>query len=159
MIVRNYNVRYLPHIIEKKKLPAVHMVKSTFYRISQYETVDGIKETYGTMDAPLIFTLFVSKSKDIVHCLKLSAINPSLLKRLLHKLTNDATREIELSGTARKTYETTVSKFPTITENAYRTYKLSGLQKVWELDMNIPGFTSTRDHIEGINEKYQVQNK
>ena len=45
-----------------------------------------LTETYGTMDAPLIFTLFVSKSKDIVHCLKLSAINPSLLKRLLEMI-------------------------------------------------------------------------
>jgi len=159
MINRNYNARYLSHIVSKQKVPSVTMVKSTFYQISQYENVDGIKETYGTMDAPLIFTLFVSKSKDIVHCIKLSAINPSLLKRVLHKLTNDATHEIELSGTARKTYETVISKFPTVVDGAYRTYKLSGIDKAFELNMNIPGFTSTRDHIEGINERYQVQNK
>ena len=159
MIVRNYNPRYVSHIVSKKKVPPITMVKSTFYQISQYEDVHGVKETYNTTTAPIIFTLFVSKSKDIVHCVKLSSINPSLLKRLLSKFSNKETHEIELSGTARKTYESVVSKFPAIVDGGYRTYKLSGIDKVFELNMDIPGFTSTRDHIEGINERYQVQNK
>jgi hypothetical protein len=143
----------------EKRVPAVSMVKSKFYSIQAYTTVDGIKDTESKADSALIFSLFVSKSKDIVHCIKISAVNPSILKRFFKRLTNLDTREIELAGTARKTYQSVVSKFPGIQENAYRTYKISGIKKVVEINMDVRYVTSARDKIVGVNDKFQVQNK
>jgi hypothetical protein len=74
-------------------------------------------------------------------------------------LTNFDTREIELAGTAKKTYQSVVSKFPGINEGAYRTYKLSGINKVVEVNMDVRFVTSARDKVVGINDKFQVQNK
>ena len=156
---RDYTNQYVRFITNSKGVPANTMVKSTFYQITQYLTVDGKMESFGSTSAPLIFTLFVSKNKDIVHCLKLGEVSPSILKRLMAKLNNDKTGLIELKGAAKRVYSEKIAAFSGIKDNAYRTYKLSGLKKVSELEMYLPGFTTTRDHIHGINPKYQVQNK
>jgi hypothetical protein len=159
MASRDFNSMYVKHILGEKRVPAVSMVKSKFYSIQAYTTVAGIKDADSKADSALIFSLFVSKSKDIVHCIKISAVNPSILKRFFKRLTNLDTREIELAGTARKTYQSVVSKFPGIQEGAYRTYKISGIKKVVEIDMDVRFVTSARDKIVGVNEKFQVQNK
>jgi hypothetical protein len=159
MAARDFNSMYVKHILGEKRVPAVSMVKSKFYSIQAYTTVDGIKDTDSKGDSALIFSLFVSKSKDIVHCIKISAVNPSILKRFFKRLTNLDTREIELAGTARKTYQSVVSKFPGIQENAYRTYKISGIKKVVEINMDVRYVTSARDKVVGVNDKFQVQNK
>jgi hypothetical protein len=159
MAARDFNSMYVKHILGEKRVPAVSMVKSKFYSIQAYTTVDGLKDTDSKGDSALIFSLFVSKSKDIVHCIKISAVNPSILKRFFKRLTNLDTREIELAGTARKTYQSVVSKFPGIQENAYRTYKISGIKKVVEINMDVRYVTSARDKVVGVNDKFQVQNK
>jgi hypothetical protein len=150
---------YVKHILGEKRVPAVSMVKSKFYSIQSYISVDDEKQVAGKRDAPVVFTLFVSKSKDIVHCIKITEVNPTILKRFFKRLTNLDTREIELSGTAKKTYQSVVSKFPGIQEGAYRTYKLSGIKKVVEIDMDVRFVTSARDRVVGINDKFQTQNK
>jgi hypothetical protein len=159
MAARDFNSMYVKHILGEKRVPAVSMVKSKFYSIQAYTTVDGVKDTDSKGDSALIFSLFVSKSKDIVHCIKISAVNPSILKRFFKRLTNLDTREIELAGTARKTYQSVVSKFPGIQENAYRTYKLSGLGKIIELDMDINSLTPTNKNVTGLDESSQLKNK
>jgi hypothetical protein len=159
MATRNFNVMYVKHILGEQKVPAASMVKSKFYSIQSYVSVDDEKQVAGKRDAPVVFTLFVSKSKDIVHCIKITEVNPTILKRFFKRLTNLDTREIELSGTAKKTYQSVVSKFPGIQEGAYRTYKLSGIKKVVEIDMDVRFVTSARDRVVGINEKFQTQNK
>jgi len=150
---------YVKHILGEKRVPAVSMVKSKFYSIQAYTDVSGNKNTDSKRDSALIFSLFVSKTKDVVHCIKISEVNPSILKRFFKRLTNLDTREIELSGTAKKTYQSVVSKFPGIQEGAYRTYKMSGINKVVEVDMDVRFVTSARDKVVGVNEKFQVQNK
>ncbi len=159
MASRNYNIMYVKHILGEKRVPAVSMVKSKFYSIQAYTDVSGNKNTDSKRDSALIFSLFVSKTKDVVHCIKISEVNPSILKRFFKRLTNLDTREIELSGTAKKTYQSVVSKFPGIQEGAYRTYKMSGINKVVEVDMDVRFVTSARDKVVGVNEKFQVQNK
>ena len=159
MANRNYNIMYVKHILGEKRVPAVSMVKSKFYSIQAYTDVSGNKNTDSKRDSALIFSLFVSKTKDVVHCIKISEVNPSILKRFFKRLTNLDTREIELSGTAKKTYQSVVSKFPGIQEGAYRTYKISGINKVVEVDMDVRFVTSARDKVVGVNEKFQVQNK
>ena len=155
---RDYTNQYVRFITDSKGIPANTMVKSKFYQITQYLTVDGVMESFGHASAPILFTLFVSKAKDIVHCIKLGEISPSTLKRLMSKLNNEKTGLIELKGAAKKTYTEKISSFHGIKDHAYRTYKLSGLKKVTELEMYLPGFTTTRDNIVGINPKYQKQN-
>jgi len=150
---------YVKHILGEKRVPAVSMVKSKFYSIQAYTDVSGNKNTDSKRDSALIFSLFVSKTKDVVHCIKISEVNPTILKRFFKRLTNLDTREIELSGTAKKTYQSVVSKFPGIQEGAYRTYKISGINKVVEVDMDVRFVTSARDKVVGVNEKFQVQNK
>ena len=159
MASRNYNIMYVKHILGEKRVPAVSMVKSKFYSIQAYTDVSGNKNTDSKRDSALIFSLFVSKTKDVVHCIKISEVNPTILKRFFKRLTNLDTREIELSGTAKKTYQSVVSKFPGIQEGAYRTYKMSGINKVVEVDMDVRFVTSARDKVVGVNEKFQVQNK
>ncbi len=159
MANRNYNIMYVKHILGEKRVPAVSMVKSKFYSIQAYTDVSGNKNTDSKRDSALIFSLFVSKTKDVVHCIKISEVNPSILKRFFKRLTNLDTREIELAGTAKKTYQSVVSKFPGIQEGAYRTYKMSGINKVVEVDMDVRFVTSARDKVVGVNEKFQVQNK
>jgi hypothetical protein len=159
MANRNYNIMYVKHILGEKRVPAVSMVKSKFYSIQAYTDVSGNKNTDSKRDSALIFSLFVSKTKDVVHCIKISEVNPTILKRFFKRLTNLDTREIELSGTAKKTYQSVVSKFPGIQEGAYRTYKISGINKVVEVDMDVRFVTSARDKVVGVNEKFQVQNK
>ena len=158
-ITRDYNIMYIKHILGEHKVPPASMVKSKFYSIQAYTAVDGNKYVDAKRDAPVVFTLFVSKSKDIVHCIKITEVNPSILKRFFKKLTNFDTREIELAGTAKKTYQSVVTKFPGIQEGAYRTYKLSGIKKVVEIDMDVRFVTSARDKVVGINDKFQTQNK
>jgi predicted polyphosphate/ATP-dependent NAD kinase len=150
---------YIKHILGEQRVPPASMVKSKFYSIQSYTAVDGNKYVDGKRDAPVVFTLFVSKSRDIVHCIKITEVNPSILKRFFKRLTNFDTREIELAGTAKKTYQSVVSKFPGINEGAYRTYKLSGINKVVEVNMDVRFVTSARDKVVGINDKFQVQNK
>ena len=159
MATRDYNIMYIKHILDEQRVPPNSMVKSKFYSIQGYTDVEGIKHLDGKREAPVVFTLFVSKSKDIVHCIKISEINPSILKRFFKRLTNFDTREIELAGTAKKTYQSVVTKFPGINEGAYRTYKLSGINKVIEINMDVRFVTSARDKVVGINDKFQVQNK
>ncbi len=159
MATRDYNIMYIKHILDEQRIPPNSMVKSKFYSIQGYTDVEGIKHVDGKRDAPVVFTLFVSKSKDIVHCIKISEINPSILKRFFKRLINFDTREIELAGTAKKTYQSVVTKFPGIQEGAYRTYKLSGINKVIEINMDVKFVTSARDKVVGINDKFQVQNK
>jgi len=118
MANRNYNIMYVKHILGEKRVPAVSMVKSKFYSIQAYTDVSGNKNTDSKRDSALIFSLFVSKTKDVVHCIKISEVNPTILKRFFKRLTNLDTREIELSGTAKKTYQSVVSKFPGIQEGA-----------------------------------------
>lgn len=157
--VRNFNIMYLNETLEEKRVPATTMVKGKFYSLLHYVTVDGEKKVNSKRDSAIIFTLFVSKSKDMVHCIKISNVSPSILKRFFGKLVNLDTREIELSGTARRTYQTVVSKFPGIQDGAYRTYKLSGIKNVHEMEMNVKFITHKKDKVVDINPRFQTQNK
>jgi len=159
MAVRNFNMTYLKEVLDDQRVPANTMVKGKFYSLLNYVTVKGEKQVTAKKDSSLIFTLFVSKSKDIVHCIKVTNVSPSLIKRFFHRLVNLDTQEIELAGSAKKTYQSVVSKFPGIQDGAYRTYKLSGIKNVHELNMNVQFITTKRDNVIGINPKFQTQNK
>jgi hypothetical protein len=159
MAKRNFNSMYLTNVLDSQRVPAATMVKGKFYSLLNYVTVEGVKKTYSKTSSSIIFTLFVSKQKDMVHCIKVSNVSPSLIKKFFSKLVNADTREIELSGTAKKTYSSIVSKFPGIQDGAYRTYKLTGIKNVYELNMKMEAITYKKDAVIDINPKFQKQNK
>lgn len=153
-----YNPIYRKFINEKKTILPAKMVRAKFYQIKQYEYIDGTKGVYSDSNAPIIYTLFVSKSKDIVHAIKVSNVRPSLIKKFFGRLVNEDTQKIEMRGGAKKFYKSAVVKVPIITEDAYRTYKLSGFGRVIELDMDVEKLTPTSKPATGIDEQSQKKN-
>jgi len=132
----SYNSEYLKLIDDKNKISPSQMVRAKFYLIKQYKYVDGTAGTYSDNSAPIIYTLFVSKTKDIVHAVKVSGISPKIIKKFFEKLINDKTNEIEIKGPSKQIYSKIISRVPVISSDAYRTYKLSGLKKVIQLDVD-----------------------
>jgi len=154
----NYNPIYRKFIDDKKFISPLKMVRAKFYLIKEYEYVDGTKGKFTETTAPIIYTLFVSKAKDIVHAVKVSGINPNLIKRFFGKFVNEEEEKLEMKGGAKKFYSGVVSKVPIITSEAYRTYKISGFGKVIELNMDVNELTPRHMNVTGIDAKSQKGN-
>lgn len=154
----NYNPIYRKFIDERKYIPASKMVRAKFYLIKEYEYVDGTKGKFTETTAPIIYTLFVSKSKDIVHAVKVSNVNPNLIKRFFGKFVNEDEEKLEMRGGAKKFYSNVVSKIPIITNESYRTYKMSGFGKMIELNMDVNELTPRNMNVTGIDKKSQKGN-
>jgi len=154
----NYNPIYRKFIDDKKFISPLKMVRAKFYLIKEYEYVDGTKGRFTETTAPIIYTLFVSKAKDIVHAVKVSGINPNLIKRFFGKFVNEDEEKLEMKGGAKKFYSGVVSKVPIITSEAYRTYKISGFGKVIELNMDVNELTPRHMNVTGIDAKSQKGN-
>jgi hypothetical protein len=154
----NYNPIYRKFIDNRNYIAPEKMVRAKFYLIKQYEYVDGTKGNYSDTTAPIIYTLFVSKAKDIVHAVKVSNVNPNLIKRFFGKFVNEDTEKLEMKGGAKKFYSSVVSKVPIITNEAYRTYKISGFGKVIELSMDVNELTPKNMNVIGIDKKSQKGN-
>lgn len=154
----NYNPIYRKFIDNKKFISPLKMVRAKFYLIKEYEYVDGTKGRFTETTAPIIYTLFVSKAKDIVHAVKVSGINPNLIKRFFGKFVNEDEEKLEMKGGAKKFYSGVVSKVPIITNEAYRTYKISGFGKVIELNMDVNELTPKHMNVTGIDAKSQKGN-
>ena len=58
-----------------------------------------------------------------------------------------------------KFYESVVSKVPVVSNDSYRTYKLSGLTKIIELTMDVNELKPKRMNVIGISKKSQIKNK
>ena len=128
-------------------------------QIKQYKYVDGILEKFNETQAPIIYTLYVSKQKDIIHAVKVSNVKPYTIKRFFSKFVNEETDMLEMKGNARKYYSSIISKIPSITNDSYRTYKMSSIKKVIELDMEINKMLPETKQVKGIDIKSQKQNK
>jgi hypothetical protein len=155
----NFNPIYRKFIDDKNYVTPNQMTRGRFYLIKDYEYVDGTKGKFTESSAPIIYTLFVSSSKDIVHAVKVSNVNPTIIKRFFGKFVNEDTEMLEMKGGSMKFYETVVSKVPVVSNNSYRTYKLSGLSKIIELTMDVNELTPKRMNVVGISKKSQVKNK
>ena len=131
----NFNPLYRKFIDDANKVTPNQMVRGNFYIIKEYQYIDGHRGSYSASSAPIIYTLFVSKSKDIVHAIKVSNVNPELIKKFFGKFVNEDT-ELKIKGGAKNFYEKIVSSIPVISNDSYRTYKLSGLGKITHIDMD-----------------------
>jgi hypothetical protein len=134
------------------------MTRGKFYLIKEYEYVDGVKGKFTETNAPIIYTLFVSVAKNIIHCVKVSNVNPNIIKKFFDKFINEETEKLQMKGGAKNIYANIVSKVPVITSEAYRTYKISGLTKVIELNMDINQLTPKNKNVTGIDKKSQLKN-
>ena len=154
----NYNPIYRKFIDDKNYIAPERMLRAKFYLIKEYEYVDGTKGRYTETNAPIIYTLFVSRGKDVVHAVKVSNINPNLIKRFFGKFVNEDEERLEMRGGAKKFYTSVVAKVPIITNEAYRTYKISGFGKVIELDMDVNQLTPRNMNVTSIDKKSQKGN-
>jgi len=154
-----FNPLYRKFIDDRNYVTPKQMTRGKFYLIKDYEYVDGTKGKFTESNAPIIYTLFVSASKDIVHAVKVSNVNPTIIKRFFAKFVNEDTEMLEMKGGAKKFYETIVSKVPVVSNDSYRTYKLSGLTKIIELNMDVNELTPKRINVIGISKKSQLKNK
>jgi hypothetical protein len=154
----NYNPIYRKFIDERNHVTPQKMVRAKFYLIKEYEYVDGTDGKFTETNAPIIYTLFVSKPKDIVHAVKVSNVNPNLIKKFFGKFVNEDTERLEMKGGAKKFYEQVVARVPIITNESYRTYKLSGFGKIIELNMDVNELTPKNVNVIGIDKKSQKGN-
>jgi hypothetical protein len=154
----NYNPIYRNFIDERNLVTPNRMTRGKFYLIKEYEYVDGVKGKFTETNAPIIYTLFVSVAKDIIHCVKVSNVNPNIIKKFFDKFINEETEKLQMKGGAKNIYANIVSKVPVITSDAYRTYKISGLTKVIELNMDINQLTPKNKNVTGIDKKSQLKN-
>lgn len=155
----NYNPIYRKFINDKNVVSGTKMTRGKFYLIKEYEYVDGEKGKFTETTGPIIFTLFVSKAKDIIHCVKVSGVNPNVIKRFFGKFINEETEKLQMKGNARDIYSKIVSKVPVVSSEAYRTYKISGLKKIIELDMDVNQITPKNKNVTGIDKKSQLKNR
>lgn len=155
----NFNPIYRKFIDSKNNITANKMTRGKFYLIKEYEYVDGTKGKYSETNAPIIYTLFASVSKDIVHAVKVSNVNPNLIKRFFGKFVNEDTELLEMKGGAKSFYSAIVSKVPIVSNDSYRTYKLSGFGKIIELDMDVNQLTPKNKNVIGIDKKSQLKTK
>ena len=157
----NFNPLYRKYINESNRITPRQMVRGNFYIIKDYEYVDGHKGKYSEMNAPIIYTLFVSQLKDIVHAIKVSNVKPELIKKFFGKFVNEET-ELSIKGGAKQFYLNVVSSVPIITNDSYRTYKLSGLGNVTHIDMNnnklVPGNKVQKPETKPVSLKNQPTN-
>ena len=154
----NYNPIYRKFIDERTLVTPNRMTRGKFYLIKEYEYVDGVKGKFTETNAPIIYTLFVSMAKNIIHCVKVSNVNPNIIRKFFDKFINEETEKLQMKGGAKNIYANIVSKVPVITSDAYRTYKISGLNKVIELNMDINEITPRHKNVTGIDKKSQVKN-
>ena len=154
----NYNPIYRKFIDVRNLVTPNRMTRGKFYLIKEYEYVDGVKGKFTETNAPIIYTLFVSMAKNIIHCVKVSNVNPNIIRKFFDKFINEETEKLQMKGGAKNIYANIVSKVPVITSDAYRTYKISGLNKVIELNMDINEITPRHKNVTGIDKKSQVKN-
>lgn len=138
----NHNTTYKRFIIEKENVSPLQIVRNGFYIIKGYKDVDGQTFSYGENEAPIIYTIFVSKAKNIVHCVKISNVQPKLIKPFFEKFLNEEKTKLEIKGRGKGVYNKIV-KFPLITDECYRTYLLSGIKKISAISFDLTKITKS----------------
>jgi hypothetical protein len=154
----NLNPIYRKYIDDEKYIKPQQIVRGKFYLIKEYEYADGTNQRFQESQAPIVFTLYVSKMKDIIHAVKVTDVKPNIVKKLFGKFVNDDTHLFEMKGNAKSIYKKVINTIPAITSNSYRTYKLSGIKKIMELDMELNKLLPTNKQVVGMNTKYQKKN-
>jgi len=114
------------------------MVRGQFYQILEYKYIDeeNDSKSWSGTTAPIVYVLYVSGKDDLVHCIKLSNINPLTVKQLFKQLVDELDAEIDPGKNARSFYNNKMKNMSFFAKNFYRTYKLSGILRCVSLDMD-----------------------
>jgi hypothetical protein len=134
-----YSKVYQRYVKSKSKIsdPSRSLERGGFYQLIEYDYVDDDdSKTWSASMAPIIYILYVSGKNDVVHCIKLSDINPLTVKRLFGKLVDEADSELDMGKNAKTFYDGKLKSMKFFSKNFYRTYKLSGIRRIIELDMD-----------------------
>jgi hypothetical protein len=135
-----YSKIYQRYVKAKEKVtnPSKSLERGNFYQLLEYDYADvEDSKTWSSSTAPIIYVLYVSSKQDLIHALKLSDINPLTVKRLFGKLVDEADVELDLGKSAKYAYENKIKNMKFFSKNFYRTYKLSGVRRLFALDMDI----------------------
>lgn len=156
---KHYNIAYKKMIEDQSNINKYDMVRGKFYLIKEYRYVDGTSEKFTPNNAPIIFTLFCSKPKDVIHAVKVSNVRPEIIKQFFGKFVNEDTHKIEMKGGAKQIYSKFVGRIPAITDDAYRTYLWSNIKKVALLDMEVKKLTPKNKPAKAIKVAKEDLNK
>jgi hypothetical protein len=130
---------YQRYVKSKSKItdPSRNLERGGFYQLVEYDYVEEEdSKTWSVGRAPIIYVLYVSGKNDVVHCIKLSDINPLTVKRLFGKLVDEADEELDMGKNAKAFYKNKLKSMKFFSNNFYRTYKLSGIRRIIELEMD-----------------------
>ena len=134
-----YSKVYQRYVKSKSKVtdPSKGVERGGFYQLVEYDYVEEEdSKTWSASRAPIIYVLYVSGKNDLLHCVKLSDINPLTVKRLFGKLVDEADAELDIGKNAKSFYENKLKNMKFFSKNFYRTYKVSGIRRIIELDMD-----------------------
>jgi hypothetical protein len=139
MKTTNYSKIYQKYAVDKTRIsnPVRKMQRGGFYQLLEYDYVnDEDSKTWSATSAPIIYVLYINAKDDDVHAIKLSEINPITVKQLFGKMLDIEDEEIDLGKNPKTFYESKLKNMPFFNKNFYRTYKLSGIRKLLELNMD-----------------------
>ncbi len=156
--MQNYNPIYRKFIDDRNAISANKMTRGNFYLIKEYTYADGDSAKFADTIAPIIYTLYVSPAKNIVHAVKVSGVNPNVIKKFFGKFINEDTEKLQMRGSAKDVYAKIVSKVTVVRDDAYRTYNISGIKKVVKLSMDVNELTPKNKNVTGIDTKSQRKN-
>jgi len=139
-LTTNYTKVYQRYVKGRKRMgdPNKNMERGGFYQLVEYDYVDEEdSKTWSAISSPIIFILYVSGKEDLVHCIKISSINPQTIKRLFTQLIDEKEGELDLGKNPKAFYDTKMKHMKFFAKNFYRTYKTSGIRRFIKLDMDI----------------------
>ena len=138
-VATNYTKVYQRYVRGRKRMgdPLKNLERGGFYQLVEYDYVDEEdSKTWSVATSPIIYILYVSGKEDLVHCIKLSNINPLTVKQLFKQLVDELDAEIDPGKNARSFYNNKMKNMSFFAKNFYRTYKLSGILRCVSLDMD-----------------------
>jgi hypothetical protein len=142
MALPNYTKVYQRYVRGRKRMgdPLKNLQRGGFYQLVEYDYVDEEdSKTWSAATSPIIFILYVSGANkdDLVHCIKISSINPQTIKRLFTQMIDEKDGELDLGKSPKTFYDNKMKHMKFFAKNFYRTYKTSHIRRFIELDMDI----------------------
>jgi hypothetical protein len=139
-LATNYTKVYQRYVKGRKRMgdPLKNLERGGFYQLVEYDYVDEEdSKTWSATTSPIIYILYVSGKEDLVHCIKVSSINPQTVKRLFTQLIDEKDGELDLGKNPKAFYDNKMKHMKFFANNFYRTYKTSHIRRFIKLDMDI----------------------
>jgi hypothetical protein len=139
-LATNYTKVYQRYVKGRKRMgdPLKNLERGGFYQLVEYDYVDEEdSKTWSATTSPIIYILYVSGKEDLVHCIKVSSINPQTVKRLFTQLIDEKDGELDLGKNPKAFYDNKMKHMKFFAKNFYRTYKTSHIRRFIKLDMDV----------------------